>query len=63
MIVGVLLKFYVLYILDIFPVILSGFPLGGILRTEQNFSLPFLISSTQEITRQRKSPLRAQNSA
>ena len=39
------------------------FPLGGILRVERNFSLSFLISSTREITRQRKIPLRAQNSA
>jgi hypothetical protein len=39
------------------------FPLGGILRAERNFSLSFLISSTREITRQRKNPLRAQNSA
>jgi hypothetical protein len=45
------------------------FPLGGIFRAERNFSLslpspwPFLISSTREITRQRKIPLRAQNSA
>jgi hypothetical protein len=30
------------------------FPLGGILRAERNFSLSFLISSTREITRQRK---------
>ena len=41
----------------------AGFPLGGILRAERNFSLSFLISSTREITRQRKIPLRAQNSA
>jgi hypothetical protein len=41
----------------------AGFPLGGILRVERNLSLSFLISSTQEITRQRKIPLRAQNSA
>ena len=39
------------------------FPLGGILRAERNFSLSFLISSTREITGQRKIPLRAQNSA
>ena len=37
----------------------AGFPLGGILRAERNFSLSFLISSTREITRQRKIPLRA----
>jgi hypothetical protein len=30
---------------------------------ERNFSLSFLISSTGEITRQRKIPLRAENSA
>jgi hypothetical protein len=42
---------------------LAGFPLGGILRAERNLSLSFLISSTREITRQRKIPLRAQNSA
>jgi hypothetical protein len=41
----------------------AGFPLGGILRAERNLSLSFLISSTREITRQRKIPLRAQNSA
>jgi hypothetical protein len=35
------------------------FPLGGILRSKRNFSLSFLISSTREITRQRKIPLRA----
>jgi hypothetical protein len=40
----------------------SELPLGGILRAERNFSLSFLISSTREITRQRKIPLRAQNS-
>jgi hypothetical protein len=39
------------------------FPLGEIFRAEQNFSLPFLISSTREITRQREIPLRAENSA
>jgi hypothetical protein len=37
--------------------------LGEILRAERNFSLLFLINSTREITRQRKIPLRAQNSA
>jgi hypothetical protein len=41
----------------------AGFPLGEILRAERNFTLSFLISSTREITRQRKIPLRAQNSA
>jgi hypothetical protein len=41
----------------------SGFPLSGILRAERMFSLSFLISSTREITRQRKIRLRAQNSA
>jgi hypothetical protein len=41
----------------------AGFPLGGILRAERNLSLSFLISSTREITRPRKIPLRAQNSA
>jgi hypothetical protein len=35
------------------------FPLGGIFCAERNFSLSFLISSTREITRQRKIPLRA----
>ena len=39
------------------------FPLGGIFRAERNFSLSFLISSTREIIRQRKIPLRAENSA
>jgi hypothetical protein len=39
----------------------AGFPLGGILRAERNFSLSFLISSTREITRQRKILVRAQN--
>jgi hypothetical protein len=39
------------------------FPLGGIFRAERNFSLSFLISSTQELTRQRKIPLLAENSA
>ena len=42
---------------------ITEFPLGGILRAERNFSLSFLNSSTQEITRQRKFPLRAQSSA
>jgi hypothetical protein len=42
----------------------AGFPLGAILRAQRKFSLSFLIiSSTREITRQRKNPLRAQNSA
>ena len=41
----------------------AGFPLGRILRAERNFSLSFLISSTREITGQRKIPLRAENSA
>jgi hypothetical protein len=41
----------------------AGFPLGGILRAQRKFSLSFLISSTREITRQRKIPLRTQNSA
>jgi hypothetical protein len=41
---------------------ITEFPLGGILRAERNFSLSFLNSSTQEITRQRKFPLRAQSS-
>jgi hypothetical protein len=41
----------------------AGFPLGGILRAEWTFSFSFLISSIREITRQRKIPLRAQNSA
>ena len=39
------------------------FPLGGIFRSERNLSLSFLISSTREITRQRKIPLRAEYSA
>ena len=38
----------------------DSFPLGGILHAERNFSLSFLISSTREITKQRKIPLRAQ---
>jgi hypothetical protein len=42
---------------------LGRFSLGGILRAERNLSLSFLISSTREIARQRKIPLRAQNSA
>jgi hypothetical protein len=32
----------------------AGFPLGAIFRAERKFSLSFLISSTREITRQRK---------
>ena len=38
------------------------FPLGGIFHAERNFSLSFLIRPTREITRQRKIPLRAENS-
>jgi hypothetical protein len=38
------------------------FPLAGIFHAERNFSLSFLISSTQEITRQREIPLSAENS-
>ena len=36
----------------IYNIFKAGFPLGGILRAERNFSLSFLISSTREITRQ-----------
>ena len=45
------------------PLSSAGFPLDGSLRSERNFYFCFLISSTREITRQRKIPLRAQNSA
>ena len=41
----------------------AGFPLGGILRAERNFSLSCDFSGGTNEKRQRKIPLRAQNSA